>query len=142
VTLIADPENEADVALPRLPPKVELPVPAITEIIPFGVTLWIRCPLVSAKKRFATVFIKALEATIFADVAGPSTPVEPTVEDPVPAYLLMSLVDAETMRIAASLNEATYRFPAVSTVQTWGPFCNALVAFPPSPELPCKPVPA
>jgi hypothetical protein len=39
VTLIADPENEADVALPRLPPKVELPVPAITEIIPFGVTL-------------------------------------------------------------------------------------------------------
>jgi hypothetical protein len=58
-------------------------------------------------KRFATVFKKILEATIFADVAGPSTPAEPTEEDPVPANLVMTVVDAETMRIVASVNEAT-----------------------------------
>src|SRR5437870_2533722 len=73
-----------------------------------------------------------------AFVAGPPSPEPPWI--PLPATVV--IVPPDTIRTRAFLLSAMYRLPEESTDTLEGPFNEALVAAPPSPEKPTVPLPA
>ena len=70
--------------------------------------------------------------------AGPPSPENPAT--PVPATVVM--VPFRTMRMQLLLESAIYTAPDDATATPCGKFSVALVAGPPSPENPARPVPA
>jgi len=73
-------------------------------------------------------------------VAGPPSPQKPPA--PFPATVLIRLVSASTRRTRALSPSEINRLPAPSTVSQEGPFKQALVAGPSSPQKACVPFPA
>src|SRR6266705_3023330 len=133
-------DNDAEIARPPSPLNPSLSLPAIVLMIPAVSTLRIRLfPRSEMYTLPAASTATPLGSFNDAEVAGPPSPLNPSL--PLPAIVVI-VPAVSTLRIRRFPASAMYTLPAGSTATPLGSYNEAEVAGPPSPSNPCLPLPA